>query len=825
MTRVKLRKKNLLVDDKPIYLRSGTVQYWGIPKAHWGKILDGMVGIGLNAVEAYIPWSWHEPEEGHIDLSGGTCPERDIDQFIQAAANSGLFFIARPGPFINSEVRYGGHPLWLFDNYPEIVSHRADGGKAFWVGQGDPVPGQLHPVFLRLADRWYDAVIELLVGHSINNGGNVILFQPDNEMNLAFSYGFDGSLYDDHVMGAEGEPGLWQEWLINEHGDLETLAERFEKPFAKLADVLPPREKGTSVGELRLALDWLRFKQWYVFTYAQHLVKKAQDVGLDIPFFVNEPINKSWVWGAGEHGNAACFWLQQQEECFTTGHTYLYGGEMDVLGLSGVIGRIEMLKASALNGPVMSIEAGAGWFTFGDKWRADYNWPLTMKSQLGHGLDAYNIYSYASRVNPPQLGKTGGDYHWNAPVSELGQPREPYYLLQDFTGFVAGWEAEILKTSKSYDVAVGVFADLALLARPFRDYVTGGEDAGRNILKGKRSPAERLASTVYDSLEELVKALTDHNVSFRFVSLDCPNVAPDGKLPLIIPNPKILSAAGFDFVKEHIGNGGTVIFYPCIPEMDSDFNVRNDFLELLEAFTKYEIPEAGWSWGSIRYNLVDGLSTKDVPIPDRVFTFDCKAPGQVLVKHRDEIVAFSKEVSKGKVLALGVMPPYLNPLTQEFVQEVLLDASSVTKTARSQDGILNVVVRTGNNSQEPTLVVVGNYKGRASRTKLEVKCHDAELVFPKLIDLEVFPKSAWCLWCNLPLPTATLVYTTGELTPLNEAKTEFLVQGDMCTLGEVAFDRRVTVLIDGKPQESIEHEGLWITTFEHKRGGSRITIR
>ena len=40
-------------------------------------------------------------------------------------------------------------------------------------------------------------------------GGPVILVQPDIEPNLVFTYGIDGSLYDEHVTGPGG---LWARW-------------------------------------------------------------------------------------------------------------------------------------------------------------------------------------------------------------------------------------------------------------------------------------------------------------------------------------------------------------------------------------------------------------------------------------------------------------------------------------------------------------------------------------------------------------------------------------------------------------------------------------
>ena len=159
---------------------------------------------GLNTVSSYMPWYWHEPEEGQVDLDGRTRPEMSLRLFMDLVAETGLKLIARPGPFVNSELRCGGFPEWLFRDYPATLSRRSDGQ----IATGRPIPAEGEPIYRRFVRQWYRRIVPLLAEYDIHNGGPVILFQPDNELSAAWSYGLLNSLYDpDRSCTRSGRPG------------------------------------------------------------------------------------------------------------------------------------------------------------------------------------------------------------------------------------------------------------------------------------------------------------------------------------------------------------------------------------------------------------------------------------------------------------------------------------------------------------------------------------------------------------------------------------------------------------------------------------------
>lgn len=53
-----------LRDDLPFRYISGEIHYFRIPYQYWGDRLAKIRAAGLNAVQFYIPWNYHEPEPG-----------------------------------------------------------------------------------------------------------------------------------------------------------------------------------------------------------------------------------------------------------------------------------------------------------------------------------------------------------------------------------------------------------------------------------------------------------------------------------------------------------------------------------------------------------------------------------------------------------------------------------------------------------------------------------------------------------------------------------------------------------------------------------------
>ena len=144
---------------------SGSIHYFRVVPAYWRDRLLKLKAMGCNTVETYIPWNFHEPQEGCFDFSG----MRDVEAFIRTAQEVGLWVIVRPSPYICAEWEFGGLPAWLL---------KEDGVRLRCMDER-----YMGPVL-----RYYDELMPRLKPLQITHGGPIILMQVENEYG---SYGND----------------------------------------------------------------------------------------------------------------------------------------------------------------------------------------------------------------------------------------------------------------------------------------------------------------------------------------------------------------------------------------------------------------------------------------------------------------------------------------------------------------------------------------------------------------------------------------------------------------------------------------------------------
>jgi beta-galactosidase GanA len=59
--------------------------------------------MGLETIDTYVPWEYHEIEKNEFDFTGETDSRRNLLAFMELTQELGLWVIARPGPYIYSE--------------------------------------------------------------------------------------------------------------------------------------------------------------------------------------------------------------------------------------------------------------------------------------------------------------------------------------------------------------------------------------------------------------------------------------------------------------------------------------------------------------------------------------------------------------------------------------------------------------------------------------------------------------------------------------------------------------------------------------------------
>ena len=157
-------KDDFYLEGKPFKILSGAIHYFRVPAEDWHHSLYNLKALGFNTVETYVAWNMHEPAEGNFNFEGNL----DLERFLQTAQDLGLYAIVRPSPFICAEWEFGGLPAWLLTKDMRIRSS--------------------DPAFIDMVGRYYDQLLPRLVPRLLENGGNILMMQVENEYG---SYGED----------------------------------------------------------------------------------------------------------------------------------------------------------------------------------------------------------------------------------------------------------------------------------------------------------------------------------------------------------------------------------------------------------------------------------------------------------------------------------------------------------------------------------------------------------------------------------------------------------------------------------------------------------
>ncbi len=103
------------VDGKPYFVYGAAFFYERTPRDQWRSDLERYRAIGINTIDLYLIWNWHEPDATTIDFDGHTNPRRNLRALFSIIHELGFKVIVRPGPVIRNEWRNGGYPAWLLE--------------------------------------------------------------------------------------------------------------------------------------------------------------------------------------------------------------------------------------------------------------------------------------------------------------------------------------------------------------------------------------------------------------------------------------------------------------------------------------------------------------------------------------------------------------------------------------------------------------------------------------------------------------------------------------------------------------------------------------
>ncbi|CAM4330112.1 beta-galactosidase [Paenibacillus alkaliterrae] len=799
---IEIKNKQIIIDGQPQIIMCGEIHYYRLERKDWQDRIDKLKEAGMNAVASYIPWLCHEPVEGEVDLEGITRPELDLGGFIDLCQDNGLYFIARPGPFIMAEMKNEGLPHWIYKKHPEIVP-------VTWDGR--PIPTKTidytAPGFLQEARKWYAAVMPVLASRLCGKGGNIIGVQLDNEIGM-LSWVSNSPDLTDHVLAD------FASWLMRQY-DAESLKQRYPVN----PDIQTEWKKAVQfpaepyAAELRHDLGY--YMRYRFAKYVAELRHYSEEFGVtDVPFLVN-------IHGTG-HGRGLTYpiGISQLYESYTQAPGYLSGsdiyfGDLDMTSFQDLYLINGFMDAVHLpDQPLTSLEFNCGDGNFGETYggRLDPS-AVDFKTRMciAQGNRLINFYLFCGGYNyrmdqkmgdgNDRVAFTGERHGFAAPVSPEGELNYTYPRM-----------ARVNKT-------VMAVADKLAVMDEERDDVAYAFIPDYYMTEYKYPKSERMKEIVQNieanrgsgAWEIMARAML--LAGYRFGSVDVQNKAVDPKQTPVIALPSAR------YMHEHIQRkladfmeaGGSILLYGEVPLYDME---GKDCTILADAFG---VKLTGSKRGGEHYYLslcADGFAAPRPEVRSHFAqVFDHGNTEAIMrVYDTNEVCAFEAKVGRGKAIVFAAAYRCDIPLFRTALERLGAKASLYHDCPNHGVFMTSTATKEGER-----LLHLLNLDGFDKKMHL----YDQGTKLFEGHKFELSSKDGVMLPLNVTFHGVKVVYATAEITKVTNQSLEFrLTQSEDI----IALETEKTIL----PSEdyTIENNGgiTRIISKKHAKLDNRLEI-
>jgi beta-galactosidase len=626
--------------DSSFFLISGEFHYFRVPKKDWKRRMQLFKEAGGNCIATYIPWLLHEPKEGKF-LFGDTS-FRDLETFLKTAKEVGLYVIVRPGPYQYSELKNGGLPDWLINNYPQIKALRYDGTPI----HSDAV-SYLHPLYLKKVKQWFDAFMPIVAKYTTTSGNPVAMIQLDNE--LTGIHIWRGSIdYNPETMGFGLKDGRFTRYLQKKYCTIQILNKYYKTRHTAFDEVRPiePKAYNELYKILRVkdyydfyfetVAEYVNILSEYVKTYAPDILLIHNSGNPEMNAFFKETVKKmkgsSFILGSDHYYSLDQNWEQNNP-------TPQYARQ--------VLYSLELLRLFHFPPTVFEMPSGSA-----SDWppATPNNARACYYTHLAFGMKGLNYYIFTGGPNPLGYGVTTDVYDYGAPVSATGEIRPLYYVQKEFADFVTNhpW---IVEAGRMYDCRIAIDPEYCRAQEWWKDRgncLVTGPDVQDFMMKG-------ILST----------ALTA-SLSPRLIDLSQDDWLEDITTPVIIASSSSMSESNQKQIISFIQKGGKVLIAPVIPSLDenlspckilSDF-IRSPKLEPMEGYTRANIGQVSNIKNDGLY-IINGGNANEVQIVGE--EEESKKPIAKLINFKNG----------GALLLLGMKWTYSNTEQLEMFKSLL----------------------------------------------------------------------------------------------------------------------------------------------------------
>lgn len=412
-----------ILHGRPTFLRFGEMHYFRISPELWSSSLQLLKEAGLNGISTYVPWVWHEPEEGTFDFEGRTHPARNLHGFLRACCDAGMSVMVRPGPFIYAEYNGLGHPLWLGRRYPETVAVGPDGHPCageFWFNYSLG-----HPVYRSKVANWYRKVLSAL---EVFRNSPVVALQIDNET---------GIMYGRSPGNLDWNPDTvqrYRDFLRQRYAGIEGLNRTWGANHAGWESVFPP------VPPFKQALldDWQVFFEDWIVDYLKWLADLARDAS-GVPLFLNE---QSTFVSPANPRKKSCLTDFYGYDCYLKSSGTRYAADFPFLEAVSA----DVFSAYARpTSPLFAAEMGVGWFDPRSR-VPERTVVQNVMGGIAHGLNGMCLYTVHDCEE-----ENGQRYNYHSLLDIKGRPDSKYEAIKAVHRFIHDHEERLTRSASVRD--------------------------------------------------------------------------------------------------------------------------------------------------------------------------------------------------------------------------------------------------------------------------------------------------------------------------------------------------------------------------------------